>query len=103
MAEPGFPGVAFSTDAVQTMRLAKRLRPQAKRVVLVSGVSDFDRSVAREAERELADSGLNLEREVLYGLTPQALFAVVEALPAGHGDPLYDRLPRSKRADILLA
>lgn len=77
----GFPGVAFRTDAVRTMKLARQLVPTAKRVVIVSGASDYDRGVARVTERELADSGLGLERVPLSGLPPEELFTAVKALP----------------------
>ena len=77
----GFPGVAFRTDAVRTMKLARQLVPTAKRVVIVSGASDYDRGVARVTERELADSGLGLERVPLSVLPPEELFTAVKALP----------------------
>jgi signal transduction histidine kinase len=76
-----FPGVTFRTDAVQTLALAKRLVPRARRVLLVSGASEFDRLMARVTERELVDSKPALQIERLTGPTLEGLFAAVRALP----------------------
>jgi signal transduction histidine kinase len=51
---PGVHGIVSSFSVLGTLALARRLQPEADRVVVMTGSSDFDRSWDETARRELA-------------------------------------------------
>lgn len=61
-------GVVSAWDAKGTIALARRLQPDARRIVVLSGSSDFDRSWDETARRDLGDLASGIEVTYLSGL-----------------------------------
>lgn len=59
--------VAYDFDEAGTLRLARRLQPDAERLVLVAGDSDYDRAWGPRLEAAVAREGAGLEVEYLVG------------------------------------
>jgi signal transduction histidine kinase len=78
---PGVHGVVNSFSLSGTLALARRLQPEAHRVVVMTGSSDFDRSWNETARRELA--GLtDIAVDHVSGLTLEAFEAAAAGLDA---------------------
>ena len=82
-----FVGIASDFDVPGTIQLALRLRPAARRLVVVTGTSEFDR--LREAELRALIPALHLDREVefLAGLPADEVMTRLAAL--GSSDVVY--------------
>jgi signal transduction histidine kinase len=78
---PGASAVLSFPDTAGTIDIALRLQPRASRVVVVSGVSDVDKSVEQQARKALAARDGRPETEFLSGLPLPELVARVAALP----------------------
>jgi signal transduction histidine kinase len=74
-------GVAFEVDEPGTLRLARRLQPDAERLVLVAGDSGYDRSSVPRLERVAAREGAGLQVERLFGRPLRAMLDRVSHLP----------------------
>ncbi|MFO1144971.1 MAG: ATP-binding protein [Amaricoccus sp.] len=81
-------GVSSRYSIAGTLALARRLQPDARRIVVMTGSGPFDRSWAERAERELAGtedmtvefvSGLTLDgfREAAAALDPQTILLIL--------------------------
>ena len=66
-------------DAAGTIAIARRLQPGARRIVVVSGVSDVDRSAERQAREALAKLDPEIPVEYLSGLPLPELVGRVAA------------------------
>jgi signal transduction histidine kinase len=76
---PGVTGVMIGFDEPGTIALARRLQPQARRLLLVSGASDYDRSWEPRLQDAVLQEGEGLE--VAYSLgepLPEVLRRVSE-------------------------
>jgi signal transduction histidine kinase len=62
-------GVVSHFDVKGTVNLARRLQPDARAIVVVTGSADFDRSWEAAARRDLAELSDELEVRYLSGLT----------------------------------
>jgi signal transduction histidine kinase len=80
---PGFTGVLTLVDIAGTIELARQLQPQLRRVVVVSGASEFDRLWRTRAEEALRGVVPHLEATYLEGLAVPALLDQVGHLKAG--------------------
>lgn len=69
----GLSGIPSAIDYAGTLRIALALQPQARRVVLVGGVSSFDEQQLMDAGAALQPYRDRLAIEVLAGPSPQAL------------------------------
>jgi signal transduction histidine kinase len=74
-------GVPFDLDEAGTLRLARRLQPDAERLVLVAGSSAYDRGGAARLERAAAREGDGLEVETLFGRSLSLVLDRVSRLP----------------------
>jgi signal transduction histidine kinase len=74
-------GVAMAVDEAGTLRLARRLQPDAERLVLVAGASHFDRSSWPRLEAAAAREGAGLEVETLFGRPLRAILDRLSSLP----------------------
>lgn len=77
----GMTGVGTRVDFAGTLDLALRLQPRTRRVVVVSGASDFDRLWRRRAERALQAYAGRLEPSYLEVRSLPDLLATVAHLP----------------------
>jgi signal transduction histidine kinase len=75
------PGVVIDFDWGGTMALARRLQPDAKTLVIISGASDNDRRRSEDAERELKPFFKDYETRYLTGLPYDQLLREVSRLP----------------------
>jgi len=66
--EPGFTGVENDMTPAQTIEVALRLQPDTKHVVVVSGVSDYDKQQQVEIGRQLSAFSDRIETTYLTGL-----------------------------------
>jgi len=78
---PGVAGILTHIDFAGTLDLALRLQPATRRVVVVSGASDFDRLWRDRAERALQPYAGRLEASYLEGLAISDLLERVARLP----------------------
>jgi signal transduction histidine kinase len=78
---PNVTGVVGYQAVADTIALALRLRPNPRRIVVVSGASDADRSAAQLAQSALSDSTKQVPVEFLSGLPLQELLVRVAAVP----------------------
>jgi hypothetical protein len=62
-------GVVSGFDLLQTLDLARRLQPDARRLVVLSGSSEFDRSCEATARADLAGRTPGLEVTYVSGLS----------------------------------
>ena len=67
----GATAVVSILDAAGTIDIARRLQPLARRLVVISGTSEIDRTAERQAREALAKVGDRLSVEYLSGV-PQA-------------------------------
>ena len=65
---PGATGVAAYYDVRGTIDIARRLQPGARRIVVVSGTSEFDRSGEKQARAVLSKADAPVPVEYLTGL-----------------------------------
>jgi signal transduction histidine kinase len=73
--------VTIDLDAAATLRLARRLQPDAERLVLVAGASPYDRSWWPRLEAAAAAEGRGLEVETLFGQPVRDVVERVSHLP----------------------
>ena len=79
---PNATGVVASQDVRGTIDLARRMQPDARRIVVISGVSDLDRSFEQLARKALSTGTDQVPVEFLSGLPLPDLVARVAAVPA---------------------
>jgi signal transduction histidine kinase len=79
---PGGSAVLSILDAAGTIDIARRLQPKAKRIVVVSGVAEVDRTAEQQAREALAQLDERVPVEFLSGLPLPELTARVAAEPA---------------------
>lgn len=75
-------GVVTHLDIEGTIDLARRLQPDARRILVVSGVSDLDRRAEQLARQALSMKAGNATAEYLSGLPLPELTARVASEPA---------------------
>jgi len=75
---PGALGVTTSEDLAGSLALARRLQPSARRILVVSGVSEFDKRLERGARQALLDKPGTEEVEYLTGWSIPDLVARVK-------------------------
>jgi hypothetical protein len=76
---PGFTGVLTLVDIAGTIELARQLQPELRRVVVVSGASEFDRLWRTRAEEALRRVAPDVGAAYLDGLSvPDLLKAVAK-------------------------
>ena len=66
-------GVVSREDVGGTLDLARRLQPDARRILVIAGVSDYDQDLAERARRVLASRAEPAEVEFLLGLSQPEL------------------------------
>ncbi len=71
-AEPRLTGLPIELDAAGSIRIAQRLQPQARKLIVVTGQSLFDRTRWQQLQPALAEFVGQLEIEVMDGPTVQA-------------------------------
>jgi signal transduction histidine kinase len=76
---PGATGVVAYYDVRGTIDIARRLQPGARRIVVVSGTSEFDRSAEKEARAVLSKADPPVPLEYLTGLPLPELVARLAA------------------------
>lgn len=74
----GVTGIDAREDIRGTIDIARRLQPGARRILVVSGVSDYERYLAEEARRQLHDTAGLENVEFLAGLPEAALMSRLE-------------------------
>jgi len=79
---PGASAVLSILDVAGTIDIARRLQPDARRIVVVSGVSEIDRQAERQAREALAKLDAQVPVEYLSGLPLPELEARVAAEPS---------------------
>jgi len=79
---PNATAIVARQDIESTIGLAQRLQPDAHRIVVVSGVSEFDRRSERLARKALSTWGGRAAVKFLSGLPLPELVARVAAEPA---------------------
>ena len=80
---PGASAVVSILDVAGTIDIARRLQPDARRIVLVGGVSEIDRQAERQARDALAKLDVRVPVEFLLGLPLPELLVRVAAEPPG--------------------
>ena len=83
----GITGVDTREDIRGTIDLARRLQPDARRIVIISGASDYDRYLTGEARAQLANA---------------AGAATVEFISGSPKDELVSRLQHESKDSIVL-
>lgn len=78
----GALGVTTSEDVQGTLALARHMQPAARRILVVSGQSEFDKRLERGARQALLDKPGREEVEYLSGWPLAELVARVKAEPA---------------------
>ena len=78
--EQGVTGVWMATDAAATVDAARRLQPQARRLVVVAGSATQDRFFVEDVRRDLKGRELGLETSYLVGLPMARLRAALAGL-----------------------
>jgi ABC-type uncharacterized transport system substrate-binding protein len=76
----GVTGVWMAADAAATVDAARRLQPQARRLVVVAGSATQDRSFVEDVRRDLKGRELGLETTYLVGLPMTRLRAALAGL-----------------------
>ncbi len=77
------PGVQMRVDPVSTLKLAKALQPDAKRLFVITGASDFDHSLKLKVQTRLSAYPHDFQIEYFSGLTLEELLQRVRQIPAG--------------------
>ena len=75
-------GVREGRDIGRTVDLARRLQPGAQRILVLAGVSDYDKDFADEARRVLAARNETAETRYLVGLPQPELVEIIAREPA---------------------
>ena len=75
-------GVREGRDIGRTVDLARRLQPGAQRILVLAGVSDYDKDFADEARRVLAARNETAETRYLIGLPQPELVEIIAREPA---------------------
>ncbi|WP_197356795.1 sensor histidine kinase [Aureliella helgolandensis] len=75
-------GILMKLDPLPTLELAMQLQPQTRRVVVVSGASDFDRTWDDLARERFRNHESRLEFTYLSGLPMQTLLERLRDLPS---------------------
>ncbi|WP_457585864.1 sensor histidine kinase [Ensifer canadensis] len=75
-------GIVSRFDVSKTLQLAKQLQPQAKKAVVLSGSSAFDRGWEANARATLGDHHAGFDIEYLSGLSLDGFKQAAAALPA---------------------
>ena len=75
-------GVREGRDIGRTVDLARRLQPGAQRILVLAGVSDYDKDFADEARRVLAARNVTAETRYLIGLPQPELVEIIAREPA---------------------
>ena len=83
--EPGVTGVLLKYDVADTLDLAVRLQPHARRIIVVGGQTEFDKDWLRRARKALTPYESKLE--VLYW-DNYALPEILENLKGLHADTI---------------
>ncbi|HUN68090.1 MAG TPA: ATP-binding protein [Burkholderiales bacterium] len=78
---PGATAVLSTLDAAGTIDIALRLQPGARRILVVSGVSEIDRTAEGQAREALAVRNAGIPVEFLSGLPQPELAARLAAEP----------------------
>jgi len=97
---PNTTGVGYDVDEPGTLRLARRLQPDAERVVLVAGDSPYDRGWWPRLEAAAAREAAGLEVETLFGLELPTLLDRVSRLPP-RSIVLYTTISRDVNGQIV--
>ena len=79
---PDAAAVVADVDVGATIDLARRLQPNARRIVVISGASDLDKINERQARQVLSTGAEQLPLEFLTGLPLPELASRVAAEPA---------------------
>lgn len=79
---PDTTAVLSYLDVDGTIDIARRLQPDARRIVVISGVSDIDSTTELQARKTLADLDLQIPAAFLSGLPLPELVARVANEPA---------------------
>lgn len=74
-------GVREGRDIGRTVDLARRLQPGAQRILVLAGVSDYDKDFADEARRVLAARNETAETRYLVGLPQPELVEIIAREP----------------------
>ena len=80
--QPGMTGVVLRFNLPGTLDLAVRLQPDARRIVVVSGTSAYDRNWLRRAREALREYESRLEVSYWVGQPLQQLIENLRKLPA---------------------
>jgi signal transduction histidine kinase len=75
-------GLTLPRKIAETVDLARRLQPDARRLVVIAGVSELDKDVTEEARKVLPARSEGLELEFLLGLPQTELLDRVAQEPA---------------------
>jgi signal transduction histidine kinase len=75
-------GVREGRDIGRTLDLARRLQPDAQRILVVAGESDYDKDFAEETRRVLAARNETAETRYLIGLPQRELVETIAREPA---------------------
>jgi len=78
----GATGVATHVDVQGTIDIARRMQPGARRIVVVSGSSEFDMRARQQTQTVLSKADVQIPVEFLTGLPLPELVARVAAEPA---------------------
>ena len=73
-------GLVSRFDVLKTLELARRLQPQARKVVVLSGSGEFDRRWEDAARRELSAAGV--KADYISGMTINQFEDAVRVLPS---------------------
>lgn len=79
-ADARLSGLSADIDYVQTLRIAAALQPDAQKLIIVGGVSPWDRLQLAAAQQAAAAAG-RTQVEVLAGPTPAAIAARLSKTP----------------------
>jgi len=79
---PGASAVVSILDAAGTIDIARRLQPEARRIVVVSGAAEVDRRAQQQAREALAKLNERVAVEFLSGLPLPELVSRVAAEPS---------------------
>jgi PAS domain S-box-containing protein len=79
---PDFTGVIIDPHPEKTLELAKRLQPDARRLVVISGSDDIDRRWQETARKAIEAHNPKLDTAYWSGFSYDALLADVSRLPS---------------------